>query len=69
MGKIDRFMFDVAILYLAERAGLKIEEIPVNWADMPDSKVRFWPGVSQMLRDLWLIRRIHPRSVTLFRQK
>ena len=60
-GQIDRFMFDVEILYLAERAGLKIIEMPVHWADAPGSKVRFWEGVVNMLRDLWRIRRIHRR--------
>ena len=54
--QIDRFMFDVEILYLAERAGLKILEMPVTWADAPDSHVRFWEGVVNMFRDLWRIR-------------
>ncbi len=58
-GQIDRFMFDVEILHLAERAGLRIHEMPVQWADAPGSKVRFWAGLYQMLRDLWRIRRIH----------
>jgi len=56
LGRVDRFMFDVEILYLAERAGLKIREMPVSWADMPGSKVRFWEGVVNMFRDLWRIR-------------
>ena len=54
--QIDRFMFDVEILYLAERTGLRIREMPVSWADMPGSKVRFWEGVVNMFRDLWRIR-------------
>lgn len=56
---IDRFMFDVEILYLAELADLTIREMPVNWTDAPDSKVRFWEGAVNMFRDLWRIRRIH----------
>ncbi|MEK7090885.1 MAG: dolichyl-phosphate beta-glucosyltransferase [Patescibacteria group bacterium] len=58
--QIDRFMFDVEILYLAERAGLKIREMPVTWADVPGSTVRFWEGVVNMFRDLWRIRHLHP---------
>ncbi|MGQ0604560.1 MAG: dolichyl-phosphate beta-glucosyltransferase [Anaerolineales bacterium] len=59
LGKVDRFMFDVEILFLAERAGLVIREMPVAWADQPGSKVRFLEGVISMFRDLWLIRRLH----------
>ncbi|MEK7164159.1 MAG: dolichyl-phosphate beta-glucosyltransferase [Patescibacteria group bacterium] len=57
--KIDRFMFDVEILYLAEKSGLKIVELPVTWADVPGSHVRFWEGIINMFRDLWRIRQIH----------
>lgn len=56
---IERFMFDVEILYLAERAGLRVEELPVRWADSPGSTVRFFPGVYRMFRDLLRIRRVH----------
>ena len=57
--QVNRFMFDVEILYLAEQARMIIREIPVTWADAPDSHVRFWEGVVSMFRDLWRIRRIH----------
>jgi dolichyl-phosphate beta-glucosyltransferase len=56
---IERFMFDVEIIYLAERAGLRMEEMPVCWADSPGSTVRFFPGVYEMFRDLLRIRRVH----------
>ncbi len=64
-GKVDRFMFDVEILYLAERAGLRLREIPVRWADASGSKVRFWEGVVNMVRDLWRIRQLHRGPVKL----
>lgn len=57
--QIDRFMFDAEILYMAEKARLNIQEIPVTWADMPDSTVRFWEGVVNMFRDLWRIKQLH----------
>jgi dolichyl-phosphate beta-glucosyltransferase len=66
-GRIDRFMFDVEILYLAQRAGLRIQEIPIHWADVPGSKVRFWEGLVNMIRDLWRIRRIHSGPVMIER--
>ncbi len=54
--QVDRFMFDAEVLYLAEKARLKILEMPVSWADMPGSTVRFWEGIYYMFRDLWRIR-------------
>ena len=60
LARVDRFMFDVEILYLAERAGLRIQEMPVRWADAPGSTVRFREGLVHMLRDLWRIPRLHP---------
>ena len=59
--QIDRFMFDVEILYMAEKEKLDIIEMPVVWADMPDSKVHFWEGVVNMFRDLWRIRKLHSK--------
>jgi len=59
LARVDRFMFDVEILYLAERAGLRIVEIPVLWTNSPGSKVRFWEGLVNMIRDLWRIRWQH----------
>jgi dolichyl-phosphate beta-glucosyltransferase len=59
MSQVDRFMFDVEILYMAEQCKLKIVEMPVHWADMPGSKVKFIEGVINMFRDLWRIRQLH----------
>ena len=56
---IDRFMFDVEILYLAERKRLKVREMPVRWADAAGSKVRFFEGVVNMMKDLVRIRWAH----------
>jgi putative flippase GtrA len=35
----DAWFFDTELLVLAERAGLRIHEVPVDWADDPDSRV------------------------------
>jgi dolichyl-phosphate beta-glucosyltransferase len=61
LAQIDRFMFDVEILYLAERAGLRIIEMPVRWEDSPGSKVQLVEGLKNTVRDLWRIRRLHRR--------
>lgn len=35
----DGWFFDTELLTLAERAGLRIHEVPVDWVDDPDSRV------------------------------
>jgi dolichyl-phosphate beta-glucosyltransferase len=54
--RIDGFLFDVEILRLARRDGLSLAEVPVEWRNDPDSRVRplrHWP---QVLWDLLRIR-------------
>ncbi len=36
----DQWFFDTELLLLAERNGLRIHEVPVDWVDDPDSRVR-----------------------------
>jgi glycosyltransferase involved in cell wall biosynthesis len=43
------WFFDTELLVLAERAGLRIHEVPVDWVDDPDSRVDI---VDTALRDL-----------------
>jgi len=56
---VNRFMFDVEILFLAQRAGLSMVEMPVRWRAAPSSTVRLWEGVYFMIRDLLRIRWVH----------
>lgn len=53
---IDRFGFDVELLYAAHRAGLRLREIPVRWDHREGSKVRFLRDGSRMLRDIITVR-------------
>ena len=57
--RIDRFAYDVEILYLARRDGLAIAEVPVLWFNSPESKVSVVRDSLRMLRDLARIRWIH----------
>ena len=38
----DSWFFDTELLVLAERAGLRIHQVPVDWVDDPDSRVDLW---------------------------
>ena len=49
------WFFDTELLVLAERAGLRIHEVPVDWVDDPDSRVDI---VSTALGDLTGIARV-----------
>lgn len=57
--RIDRFAWDVEILYLARRRGLAIAEVPVLWFNSPESKVRVVRDALQTLWDVARIRWIH----------
>lgn len=52
----DGFGFDVEVLLRAERAGYRIAEVPVNWADQPDSKVGVLKDGPRMLAEILAAR-------------
>ena len=54
--KVDGFCFDVELLFLAKKAGLKIVEVPVTWVNDPVSKVHILKDSSKMFLDLLWIR-------------
>jgi dolichyl-phosphate beta-glucosyltransferase len=53
---VDRFAYDVEILYLAGKAGYRIKEVPIRWVNSPESKVNPIKDSLQMLKDLLKIR-------------
>jgi len=57
--KLDGFSFDVELLFLAQRLGLSIQEIPVQWVNEPNSKVRMLIDPLVMLGDIIRIRHLH----------
>jgi glycosyltransferase involved in cell wall biosynthesis len=54
--RIDGFAFDVELLLLAHRAGLRLREIPVRWNHSEGSKVRFVRDSLRMLREIIALR-------------
>ena len=53
---IERFGFDVELLYIAHKHGFPIREIPVQWFDSPYSKVNVIRDSTRMFTDLLVIR-------------
>jgi glycosyltransferase involved in cell wall biosynthesis len=60
---IDRFGFDVELLYLAYRAGLRMREIPVRWDHNEGSKISLFSDSFKMLGEVGLIRQQARRGV------
>jgi glycosyltransferase involved in cell wall biosynthesis len=60
---VDRFGFDVELLYLAYRAGLRLKEIPVRWDHNDQSKVSVLTDSFKMLSEVGLIRQQARRGV------
>lgn len=53
---LERFSFDVEILCIAARHGLKVVEIPVHWINSPDTRVRMLRDAVPTLKELLAIR-------------
>ena len=59
---VDRFAFDVELLYLCTRAGLRVEEVPVLWQNAAGSKVSLVGDPVNMLWDVARLRWRHRRG-------
>src|SRR5262249_1052679 len=57
--RVDRFAYDVEVLYLARRLGHAIAEVPVLWFNSPESKVSVWRDTPKTLWDVLRIRWMH----------
>lgn len=51
------WFFDTEVLVLAERVGLRISEVPVDWIDDPDSKVDIVATAVADVRGCWRVGR------------
>lgn len=52
----ERFSFDVEILFIARKLGFEISEVPVNWTNIPGSKVNLIGDSISMFRDILKFR-------------
>ncbi len=65
--RVDGYMFDVEVLWLAERLGYTVKEAPVRWRDDGDSRLDLVAGNWRNMLDLLRIRfgapRLRPRPL------
>lgn len=54
--RIDGYMFDVEVLYLASRLGYRIKEVGVRWRDDGDSRLSLVAGNWRNMLDLLRVR-------------
>ncbi len=57
--RIDGYMFDAEILYLAQRRRYRVTQVPVRWRDDGDSRLELVSGNIRNLRDILSIRWRH----------
>ncbi|HEX3454726.1 MAG TPA: dolichyl-phosphate beta-glucosyltransferase [Gaiellaceae bacterium] len=53
----DGWFFDTELLLLAERNGMRIHEVPVDWVEDLDSRVDLLPTIGGDVAGLWRMRR------------
>lgn len=61
--RVNGFGFDVELLFLAQRAELRLREIPVRWNHHEGSKVHFIHDSVRMLREVMALRSIQNAAV------
>ena len=50
------WIFDVELLLLAKQAAIPVDEVPIEWHEVPGSKLNVFMDSLQMLRDLLVLR-------------
>jgi len=60
--KLDGFSFDAEVVYLAQKLGLHLQEIPVTWHNSAKSHVCILRDPVRMFLDIFKIRRLHRGS-------
>ena len=59
--RLTGWAFDAELLYLAQRLGYRVAQLPVCWINDPHSKVRMLRAGLRMALDVLRIRRLHRR--------
>jgi len=59
LARLDGFAFDVEVLFLCRKLGIRVAEVPVRWRNDQASRVKPVRDALRMARDLALIRAVH----------
>lgn len=62
LGQLNRYSFDVELLFLAQKMGLGVAEVPVQWSHCQNSKVKPLRDGLRMVADLALVRWLEARG-------
>ena len=54
-----KWSFDIEVLYKAKLKEYKVCEVPVEWGDVPGSKVQSFSDPLQVLKDVFRIKRTY----------
>jgi dolichyl-phosphate beta-glucosyltransferase len=57
--RLPTWIFDVELLLLARQLGIPVAEVPVDWHEVPGSKLNVVSASIQMFRDLLIVRANH----------
>lgn len=53
----ENWFFDTELLLLAESNGMRIHEVPVDWTDDPDTRVKIVATALEDLRGIWRVKK------------
>lgn len=53
----ENWFFDTELLLLAESNGMRIHEVPVDWTDDPDTRVKIIATALEDLRGIWRVKK------------
>jgi dolichyl-phosphate beta-glucosyltransferase len=55
--KENGYLFDLELLLLAGRLGLRVDEVPIHWQEVPGGQVHLLYELPRILKSLWRLRR------------
>ena len=64
-----RYLFDLELLVLAQRFGLRVVEVPIQWQEVPGGHLRPFRELPAIVSGLWRLRRRLPSPLAHTRER